>query len=451
MSRRILMPIVAGVVAVTSLVPRSLQAQPCTPQWVPGVGQSGLSGPAQATHAFDDSGGMALYVGGSFVTAGGLTVNNVAKWNGTFWSTLSSGTNSVVNALASYNDGGGLRLYAAGAFDDAGGVTVSSIAKWNGAAWSALGGSTNNPIFALAVWGDGLYAGGSYTTVGGVSANRVAKWNGVFWSPLGSGIGFSSVDALAATNETSAIGPALYAGGNFVSAGGNSAFRIAKWNGVTWSALGTGCNAAVTALTIDEVTDRLYVGGKFTDAGGVTANYVAAWNGSSWSALGTGMNDWVLALAMFDDGTGRALYAAGRFTTAGGVSVNRLAKWDGANWSAVGSPTNGTNSDAQALGPANQPLSVGTGNPALFVGGVFTQAGGQAANRIAEWGACTAIPDPGDCDTNGSIDLNDHAAVVDCMTGPGGGVPANCDCADLDEDNDVDLEDWSDFQLLIPG
>jgi len=46
-------------------------------------------------------------------------------------------------------------------------------------------------VRALAVFDDGsgpaLYAGGDFTTAGGVAANRIAKWNGSSWSQLGSG------------------------------------------------------------------------------------------------------------------------------------------------------------------------------------------------------------------------------------------------------------------------
>jgi hypothetical protein len=86
----------------------------------------------------------------------------------------------------------------------------------------------------------------------------------------------------------------------------------------------------VVALTVfdDGTGPALYAGGAFTSAGGVSANRIAKWNGSAWSALGSGMNARVDALTVFDDGTGPALYAGGFFTTAGGVSANRIAKWN---------------------------------------------------------------------------------------------------------------------------
>jgi hypothetical protein len=44
-------------------------------------------------------------------------------------------------------------------------------------------------VLALAVSGSDLYAGGEFTTAGGISAANIAKWNGSSWSALGSGMG----------------------------------------------------------------------------------------------------------------------------------------------------------------------------------------------------------------------------------------------------------------------
>ena len=53
-----------------------------------------------------------------------------------------------------------------------------------------------------------------------------------------------------------------------------------------------------------------------------------------------GVNQEVLALAVYDDGSGPALYAGGGFSTAGGVVVHHIARWDGVRWSALGSGMN---------------------------------------------------------------------------------------------------------------
>ncbi len=67
---------------------------------------------------------------------------------GTSWSALGTGMNNIVRALAMDSNG---NLYAGGDFTTAGGTTVNKIAKWNGTSWSALGTGTSGSVYALAI------------------------------------------------------------------------------------------------------------------------------------------------------------------------------------------------------------------------------------------------------------------------------------------------------------
>jgi hypothetical protein len=190
-------------------------------------------------------------------------------------------------------------------------------------------------------------------------------------------------------DDGSGAGPALYAGGRFASAGGQSASNVAKWDGQGWSALSSGIDEDVFALAVfDDGSGpgpALYAGGQFTSAGGQSANKIAKWDGQSWSALSSGMNWDVDALTVFDDGSGAgpALYAGGDFSTAGGVAVNGIARWDGQRWSALSS---GFQSTVQALGVFDDGSAAG---PALYAGGYFESSPG-GDSRLAKWG-CQAI------------------------------------------------------------
>ncbi len=262
--------------------------------------------------------------------------------------------------------------------------------------WSALGAgagggsSSTRYVWALSAYdhgsGSALYAGGGFITAGGQPANRIAKWDGSTWSPLGSGM---NAPVYALTVFDYGIGPALYAGGEFTTAGGQPAGRIATWDGSAWSSLGEGVNGTVRAMTTfnDGTGTALYAGGYFTIAsGGAVVNRVAKWDGAFWSPLGAGVNDYVQALAVFDDGSGPALYAGGQFTTAGGQAANRIAKWNGSSWSPLGS---GVNNYVYALAAFDD----GTGGgPALYAGGRFTTAGGQPASYIAKWNGSAWSP-----------------------------------------------------------
>src|SRR6185436_17144570 len=180
-------------------------------------------------------------------------------------------------------------------------------------------------------------AGGVFTTVDGVEALGIAKWNEGTWSALSPGM-YGVVAAL-----TTVGGERVCAGGSFTiqstAAGGGAANHIAKWNGRGWSALGSGLTSRpgwpaprVHALAVSG--RDLYVGGYFSSVGGVPATNIARWNGSSWSALGSGMDEFGYVLALAVSGSG--LYAGGYFTNAGGTAVNHIARWDGSNWSALG-------------------------------------------------------------------------------------------------------------------
>jgi hypothetical protein len=347
------------------------QLDPCingTKAWVPlGSGvTNGTNGEVWALAVI----GSDLYVGGNFSTAGGNTVNHIAKWNGSSWSALISGSNGVngingtVTALAVI----GTDLYAGGWFTTAGGIPAENIAKWDGTNWSALGNGlpAAGAINALAAMGNNLYAT-SYIlepALGG-PGNLIVRWDGANWSA------FSVMNDYVSSFLVD--GTDLYAGGQFTMAGTVPANRIAKWDGTSWSALGSGMNFFIGGTGLKMMAGNLYAGGRFTTAGGTTANFIAKWDGSTWSPFinGTnnGMNNAVDGLGVI----GTDLYVSGSFTTAGGVNANSVAQWDGTNWSPLGS---GMNDGVWRLAVI--------GND-LYAGGIFTTAGGVSANYIAKW------------------------------------------------------------------
>ena len=372
--------------------------------WQPGFFLDDLDNEAEAMAVWDDGSGSALYVGGYFVRAGGVTVNRIAKWDGTAWSALSgpsgTGASGPVLMLTTWGDSNGEALYVGGAFSTAGGVSVNSIAKWDGASWSALSGpsgtGTNGVVLALAKWGDGngaaLYVGGSFSTAGGVPVNHIAKWDGASWSALSgpSGVGTDGyVRACAVWDDGS--GEALYVGGDFVTAGGIAVNSIAAWDATGWSALsgpsGVGVDASVWSLAVwdDGSGAALFAGGAFWTAGGVPVSGIARWDAAGWSALsgpsGLGVGGSVYSLAAWDDGSGAALYAGGDFEFAGGVLGNRIARWDGTGWSALNGPSGvGVDSAAYALVVWDD----GSGE-SLYAGGFLELAGGVPVNHIARW------------------------------------------------------------------
>jgi trimeric autotransporter adhesin len=214
-----------------------------------------------------------VYAGGEFAMAGGVEANHIARWDGSRWHALGSGLSggtwgTIVHALVM--DGTG-NLVVGGSFISAGGVDANNVARWDGVRWSALGAGTDETVTALAVDGAGtqsLYAGGTFTSIGSTPANRVARWDGVAWHPLQGGVtGDQLTSAYVSALAIDGWGTqSLYAGG---------ARHIARWDGSGWQSLGTGMNGPVNTLLVDQGS-TLYAGGNFTTAGGKASSNIAS-------------------------------------------------------------------------------------------------------------------------------------------------------------------------------
>lgn len=304
-----------------------------------------------------------LYAAGSFHLAGGITVNSIAKWNGTTWSALGTGIKKFnnlypgdINALAVYNG----ELYAAGWFDKAGGVSAFNIAKWNGTTWSAVGAGLSNSLYALTVYNGNLYAVGN-------PGNGIAKWDGAAWTTISPGVN-NWVFALVPYNGE------LYVGGYFTLAGGNSANNIAKWNGTRWASLDSGVNQTYPGVSSMVVAGALYVGGSFTSASGHTANHIAKWNDTGWAAMGSGIVSPVTSIAIYNN----EIYAGGAWLWYS-IQSNSIVKWKDTSWVAVGT---GVKKNNNSYGEVHAMI---TYNNALYVAGIFTKAGTDSAFNIAKW------------------------------------------------------------------
>ena len=104
----------------------------CPPEWLYGPGQEppGTNDTVRATTTWDPDGPgpepEQLVVGGYFTTAGGVSANYIARWNGATWQPLGSGMNSDVLALTVYNG----ELVVGGWFTTAGGRVSAYWARW---------------------------------------------------------------------------------------------------------------------------------------------------------------------------------------------------------------------------------------------------------------------------------------------------------------------------------
>jgi hypothetical protein len=230
-----------------------------------------------------------VYLGGSFNDLNDPTIQNLAFWTESGGLQSFGQVNGLVSSIAVAANG---HVYVGGVFSDIDGQAFNNIAMWDGSNWNSLGMGIEGAVSSLAIDANGnLFAAGIFEEINGIASRNIALWNGSSWNALIDGTTTitgtnNEIRVLAIDNEG-----ILYAGGNFDEAGGNTANRIATWDGTNWGTLGAGTSGFVEAIAIDEET--IYIGGNFGEAGGETVNRIARWNKntSSWSAVENGLSN----------------------------------------------------------------------------------------------------------------------------------------------------------------
>ncbi len=381
----------AGGVAVSSLAHWNTTTQ----TWSAVGGELTIPGFSPEVKAIAVAPNGDVYVGGSFTAAGGVTVNNIARWDGNSWHALSSGTAGTspdVNAIAI----NGSDVYVGGDFTSAGSCSCKYVAHWNGTAWSALGGGVsgfNTTVYAIAISGTNVYVGGKFDTVIDPpstphAARNVALWKAASstWDTMGGGVDDPDVAALAVGSD------GVYVGGRFtdLADGTTTVNRLALWTGSAWESLGTGgispkigVNSNLYALAYSAAENSIYLGGFFTKAGPWVLNHVGRWSiaDADFYGLGNSVDGPVYALEQI----GSKIYLGGIFNSAGGIPVKSIAAWDLATktWSALGSGISGCSGLLFTCTTTVYALKR-DGNK-LLVGGNFTSAGGNPASFVATW------------------------------------------------------------------
>lgn len=214
-----------------------------------------------------------IYTGGLFTSIGGVAVARIAQWtSGGGFAVLGTGLaigagTPQANALVIGSDD---NLYVGGLFDTFNGVTVNNVARWNGTTAVSLAGGANSGIAGLRLGPDGrIHAVGTFTIIGGISASRVAIWNGSGWTPMGQGINTGASEIVITHSGE------VYVAGSLTATGAGLTLpdSMALWNGSEWVAVdgdmpGAAGNILALALGRD---GSLYVGGNFSGAASVGA------------------------------------------------------------------------------------------------------------------------------------------------------------------------------------
>lgn len=196
------------------------------------------------------------YATGCFTDVGGVpAADKVAMWDGTSWSALGSdGNGDGFFSSSDYWDGCGFSIawnsdgdliLAGKELRGPGETTDQALYKWDGTQWTNLAPNKlqqGSGLRDILVNDDGtIYVAGPVTNMGGNAlADFVALWdNGNFVSLGSNGSGGAAINYYAFDLEKDDAGN-LFASGKFQNAGGvPEADFVAKWDGVSWSALGS--------------------------------------------------------------------------------------------------------------------------------------------------------------------------------------------------------------------
>ena len=227
------------------------------------------------------------------------SVNSIAKWDGTSWSSLNGGivgnrlrTTSLTTSLD------GTMLFVGGVFDTST-ANFNYSAKWDGASWSGIGvlntsDLDGNPT-ALMTAADGtIYAGGAFINAGATELDNVAKWDSAsnLWVPLGTGPGLKS-NLGCAVSALASLGTNIYAAGSIIL-NPNNYYDAAQWSGSASSAwVGyapqnptTLNNSNAIAVTADGKVYNAIQSGTFLES---------SLNGAAWSSI-SGLNNSAFSL-----------------------------------------------------------------------------------------------------------------------------------------------------------
>lgn len=251
--------------------------------------------------------------------------------------------------------------------------------------WSTVCATGNGFVTNFEVFNDELYATGFFTSLCGSPYNHLAKFDGTSWSAVGTGHPTAGHQLKAIDNELYflAYQPAL------------DSNWVYQWDGTTMNKVGEGVylTTAVTGFSqtanlygLLEYENNIIACGEFDRVGTKTISGIMQWNGIEWEAMGSGLSGSLNSspvmyphdMCVFETD----LIVGGNFLQAGGVTVNGIARWDGVQWQNLGDGFNGT------------VYGVCEFNGELYASGGFTMSGSTSLKNIAKWNG-SAWVDPG--------------------------------------------------------
>ena len=263
-------------------------------------------------------------------------------------------------------------LYAGGSFLHVQGKPIIGIAQWNGTDWDSIGTGFNaNSIYAITKYNGDLYVGSSSPN----NNRALLKWDGISWSVVGSGLQGGVLGLTVYNGE-------LYVNGSFNIIGGNYNNWLVKWDGSNWSDVHSFpyLDQAQVLTSIAFYKNQLYVGGNFYPQNN-GRKCITRWDGSNWIDVDGGLTGGLSGVEKMLVYKNELYVVGGTFqANIPGHPADHIAKWNGTNWSDVGGGVLGFG------GVGNGQIhNLEIFNNELYAVGVLGVAGGVTAEYIAKW------------------------------------------------------------------
>ncbi len=167
-----------------------------------------------------------LYICGHFDSVANIASRNIAMWDGTQWHNMAGGVGSAnyftrITSIFGFQNS----IYAGGVnIDTANGVSLNNIAKWDGNTWSNPGGGVWNNIYSMFATDTSLVVAGDFKRYNPSDTfYNIAQWNGSTWSSFDNGIKGATLRSIDTFQH------ALYTGGRVDSIGGLRANALAEY------------------------------------------------------------------------------------------------------------------------------------------------------------------------------------------------------------------------------
>jgi len=288
-------------------------------------------------------------------------------WNGAAWSIAASANSNPAqeNDLLGVAVANTSNVWAVGNFND--GQDQLLAEQYNGVAWignspsSATGPNGNKLQSVTSIAANDAWAVGEYLTAAGAAQTLTEHWDGSAWTVVASPNAVSSTadDLLSVTAVSTSD---VYAVGWYVSAAGKYQPLVEHWDGTLWSLVTPSVNPAVNqyfqSVTAISSTD-VWAVGYATGAGGVDATLAERWDGTTWSVVGTPNTSAAQSnrLSAVTAITSTDVWAVGYY--AGASAQQTLVEhFNGTSWSIVASANTAANAQNQlfavsAIGPSD--------------------------------------------------------------------------------------------------